>query len=261
MRRYFSIFGLMALGALGACQSSDISLLEPAQPQAQNPIAPGNSAEGVASGPPQSLENPDAGQDDGSGELQTAENNPNLQAPQQAPAGEEQPGSAATADGQQVTGAVQGSLSQAAGSAPPDNVSGAGSVEETPTRVEIQSDGGGFASSFRHEMNEMLGGTSGVRVNDVTSIQDDMVVGSWNLTEEDGLRTCSMAFASSDDTNLVQVTPGCSQVITTVSEWGVFGEDLLLRDAQNSVVVRLRRSASNWVGFTLANGIPIVLTR
>ena len=107
----------------------------------------------------------------------------------------------------------------------------------------------------------MFGRTTNVRVNEATSVQSEMVVGSWNLSEEDGLRTCSMAFADADSDNSVQVTPGCSAPVETISEWGVFGEDLLLRDSQNSVIVRLRQSGESWVGFTLANGIPIVLTR
>ena len=128
-------------------------------------------------------------------------------------------------------------------------------------RVEVTPDGLGIASNVAHEVNELLGGTTNVRVNDITNIQNDMVVGSWSLAEEDGLRTCSMAFATNDNDNSVQVSPGCSESIAAISEWGVFGEDLLLRDSDNAVIVRLRQSSNTWVGFTLVSGIPIVLTR
>ncbi|MBZ0217861.1 MAG: AprI/Inh family metalloprotease inhibitor [Fimbriimonadaceae bacterium] len=255
MRQFLVIIVLAGLGSVGACASSDMSFLEPAKPQTQtqHQSAPEEGQTAAATGQPQSLENPRTDQQTADPQATAAaDHNADTPAPEPAPDGGAAQGSLAQAGQPATGGAAQGSLSQAAASGPP--------VDDGKTRIEVKP-GGGVMGNVRHEVNEMFGRTTNVRVNEATAIQNEMVVGSWNLSEEDGLRTCSIAFSDSDDNNQVQITPGCSAAVATISEWGVFGEDLLLRDGQNSVIVRLRLSADSWVGFTLANGIPIILTR
>lgn len=129
-----------------------------------------------------------------------------------------------------------------------------------PERVEVGRPT--LGAGLRRRLDNMLGGgsavSSGVGEN---QIRERDVVGTWTVEEEDGLRTCSVNLAVADDANRAAVTPGCSEVMVAVSTWGLFGDDLLLRDAENSVLVRLRRSDASWVGFTLASGIPVVLSR
>lgn len=148
--------------------------------------------------------------------------------------------------------ARQGSLAQAAGAGQ--------AAEDSDTRAVIQSDGGLFGSQFQRQMNAFRGGDR-VRVNSDLDVDPETFVGNWNLSEEDGMRTCTIGFVAPENGNGAQATGGCSPVIGGIQSWGVFGEDLLLRDAQNSVVVRLRRSGQVWVGFTLQAGIPVVLSR
>jgi len=264
MRHITLIIGLAGFVLLGACQSSDISFLEPATPQSrtaaqnqqQNPITAQGEA---ASGPPRSLENPNPGEQDQTAQTdQTAETtaqgeHETAQTPQhqqQEPA-TDTPGRTASAGS---TGATQGSLSQAAG------VNASGAQDDETRRVELGSEGSGLASDVRQEMTELLGGTDNVRVKE-SLVKEEVVVGNWNLAEEDGLRSCTIAFTSSEKGSGVQVTPGCSDDIAAIRGWGVFGEDLLLHDSDNSVIVRLRQSGGGWVGFTLASGIPIILSR
>lgn len=155
---------------------------------------------------------------------------------------------AAGADGP----ARQGSLAQAADARQP--------AEDSDTRAVIQSSGGLFGSQFQRQMNALRGGDR-VLVNSEIDVDPETVVGNWNLSEEDGMRSCTIGFVAPENGNGAQASGGCSPVIGGIQSWGVFGEDLLLRDAQNSVVVRLRRSGQAWVGFTLQAGIPVVLSR
>ncbi len=169
--------------------------------------------------------------------------------PDQGEVGENPEGVPAVGDG---GGARQGSLAQAAAERQ--------APENSENRAVIEPSSGLLGGQFDRQVNSILGGGR-VRVNTESDIKSEMVVGSWSLSEEDGLRSCVMGFIEAEDANGVQVDGGCSPEISGIRSWGVFGEDLLLRDSQNSVVVRLRRSGETWVGFTLHAGIPIVLSR
>ena len=85
MRHILSIVGLIGLGFTGACQSSDISFLEPTRPQTQsqqqNPITGDHGEQAIASGPPQSLENPQTNQQENVAPGQTASSGPNTPNP------------------------------------------------------------------------------------------------------------------------------------------------------------------------------------
>jgi len=183
--------------------------------------------------------------------VQVAANDHPAEPPPQGDGGVAGQAGAAGAAGSQGP-ARQGSLAQAAGAAQP--------AENSDTRAVIEPGGGLFGSQFQRQMNSIRGGDR-VRVNADTTIDPQTVIGNWDLSEEDGMRSCTIGFVAPENGNGAQATGGCSPVIGGIQSWGIFGDDLLLRDAQNSVVVRLRRSGEAWVGFTLQAGIPVILSR
>ncbi|MBL4758312.1 MAG: AprI/Inh family metalloprotease inhibitor [Rhizobiales bacterium] len=273
---YISLTGFMLLAA---CQSGDNLLLSPRSAEPDNnqnialgPVRPQDGAPAF----PQNQSPPVAAQ------IETAQHNaqppgpatgpvqqsgpqainPGAAAntgpaagPDQGGVGENPDGIPATGDGGvagHAGGARQGSLAQAAADRQ--------APENSANRAVIEPSKGLLGGQFDRQVNSILGGGR-VRVNTESDVKSEMVVGSWSLSEEDGMRSCVMAFIEAEDVNGVQVNGGCSPEIAGIRSWGVFGEDLLLRDSQNSVVVRLRRSGETWVGFTLRAGIPIILSR
>ncbi len=266
---------LAGLTLLGACQAGDNLLLSPARSdsggQRQAALGPVRAQDNAASFPQnqQAAEHtaasagptPPVDQAAASGNPPPA--SANVPAgptpdPVQVAANEHPNGAPPQGDGG-VAGQVgadgparQGSLAQAAGTRQP--------AEDSDTRAVIEPGGGLFGSQFQRQMNAFRGGDR-VRVNSELDVDPETVVGNWDLSEEDGMRSCTIGFVAPENGNGAQASGGCSPVIGGIQSWGIFGEDLLLRDAQNSVVVRLRRSGQAWVGFTLQAGIPVVLSR
>lgn len=271
--RYLCLIGL---AMLAACQSGDRFLLssrdEPAPNQQaavgpqQQPTVPGTTqtpisqAAGEQQGPqvqgPQQSAAPQP-INPGSEPAATADSpaaDPQVVAEAQTGTPTDAtPGDGGVAGQVNPDGARQGSLAQAAG----EQIG----AETSGNRAVIEPDNSVLGSGFQRQVNALRGGRNEVRILDSTSIDPEKLAGTWTLAEEDGLRQCTMVFADGEDSNGAQVSGGCSPEISGVSSWGVFGDDLLLRDGQNSVVVRLRSSGGTWIGFTLQSGIPIVLSR
>ena len=161
---------------------------------------------------------------------------------------EPSPGASDSAD--TATAAGQGSLTDAARAAQPDE----------DRKVVPGPSAGGITGNLERRFDSLFGASPPEPVVEA-GVNEASIVGTWQLDEEDGLRTCVLTFSSRESGSIIAPTPGCTGIATTVAGWGLFGRDLLLNDADKTVVARLKQSGDRWIGFTLETGIPVVLTR
>lgn len=277
--------------ALGACQSLDSILGNDAEVSAQPTVAveqqqlppvsgDADTQAAAGAGAPAGVDAPQA-----AAQTQTVGAPQSLQAAQQpANAPAPAPASAPQPEGQPAAGgivaaattqtaapgqipqgqgpAAQGSLAEAAragtnADAAPGSDAEAG---DTAKKITVEGGSGGFASGFTRRFDSLFG-AGDVPVFAESEVGEKDVVGRWQVNEEDGLRTCSVAIGAKSEGS--QVVPGadCSGLAAQAKGWGLFGADLLLHNAENTVVARLKRSGTAWVGFTLDSGIPVVFSR
>ena len=128
-------------------------------------------------------------------------------------------------------------------------------------RVVSVPKGGGAGADLKRRLDSLIGGSASTSAIIDTKVKEADIVGNWVLDEEDGLRTCVVTLASPDKGAAVTAGEGCSGLAAEVTGWGMFGTDLLLRDANNTVRARLRQSEGGWLGFTLESGIPLSMSR
>lgn len=121
-------------------------------------------------------------------------------------------------------------------------------------------EGGNITGALERRIDSLFGSSAPAPVVE-SSVTETSIIGSWVLNEEDGLRTCALTFSSREAGSHVAAAQGCSGLAAKVSSWGLFGSDLLLNDSGKTVVARLRPSGSQWFGFTLGTGIPVILSR
>lgn len=136
----------------------------------------------------------------------------------------------------------------------------AGEGDDGGRRVAEAPRSGGFGGQITRRFDSLFSsGTTTVAPLDPVGEQE--VTGNWLLDEEDGLRTCAISLAPMQSGAAVRAGEGCAGLAASAVRWSIFGSDLLLSAADNTVIARLRRSGASWIGFTLATGIPVVLMR
>jgi hypothetical protein len=128
-------------------------------------------------------------------------------------------------------------------------------------RVVTVPKGGGANAEVRRRLDSLFGGSSSGGASFEEAVKESEITGVWLLEEEDGLRNCTITLTAPDKGGAVSGGAECSGLAAQVTGWGMFGNDLLLRDADNTVRARLRRSDAGWIGFTLESGIPLVMSR
>lgn len=128
-------------------------------------------------------------------------------------------------------------------------------------RIVTVPKGSGANAEIRRRLDSLFGESRSSSSAVETGVKPSEIVGTWLLEEEDGLRNCTITLTAPDKGGAVSGGPDCTGLAAQVTGWGMFGNDLLLRDADNTVQARLRRSDAGWIGFTLETGIPLVMSR
>lgn len=263
---------VLAFALLGACQSMDS--LESLLDRDSRAAPPPKVAETAEPAAPQVREQRPAGEQTaqaetaqpraaGDGPVRLQQQAPADAGNPPAPAGQQAEAETAPTDSQTRT--AQTDQSGTGGPADPEP-GAAGEVSEG-----TEDDGNGpriaegpksesFGGDLTRRFNKLFGSSTSVRQPDQLVKTSD-VTGAWLLEEEDGLRTCAVTLSPPESGSAVQPAGGCSGLAARAARWSIFGSDLLLSTADNTVVARLRRSGDIWIGFTLETGIPLVLSR